>query len=70
MVLSCVKNDNEYIGFVQGSEFLSEYKVKVKLGRDDLIEELECDCPYEGYCKHEYATILYLRDKFNKSIDI
>jgi len=70
MVLSCVKNDNEYIGFVQGSEFLSEYKVKVKLGRDDLIEDLECDCPYEGYCKHEYATILYLRDKFNKSIDI
>ena len=70
MVLSCVKNDNEYIGFVQGSGFTTEYKVKVELGRDDLIEEIECDCPYEGHCKHEYATILYLRDKFNKSIDI
>ena len=70
MVLSCVKNDNEYIGFVQGSEFTKEYKVIIKMGREDLIEELECDCPFEGYCKHEYATILYLRDKFNKSIDI
>ena len=70
MVLSCVKNENEYIGFVQGSEFTTEYQVKVKLGQDELIEEIECSCPFEGHCKHEYAVILYLRDKFNKSLDI
>ena len=70
MVLSCIKNDNEYLGFVQGSEFTTEYHVKVKLGQEDLVEEIECDCPFEGHCKHEYAVILYLRDKFNKALDI
>ncbi|PWM82142.1 MAG: hypothetical protein DBY41_02635 [Clostridium sp.] len=24
---------------------------------------MTCTCPYQDYCKHEYAAILYLRHK-------
>lgn len=29
---------------------------------DGEITELLCDCPYPGTCKHEYATLLFLKE--------
>ncbi len=63
MVYSCNETSNKYIAFVQGSDFAKEYEVKIEKNENGRIKSITCNCPYPNHCKHEYATILYLRNK-------
>ena len=63
MVYSCNETSERYIAFVQGSDFAREYEVKVEKNENGRIKSITCNCPYPNHCKHEYATILYLRNK-------
>ena len=63
MVYSCNETSDGYIAFVQGSDFAKEYEVKIEKNESGRIKAITCNCPYLNYCKHEYATILYLRNK-------
>ena len=63
MVYSCNETSNRYIAFVQGSDFAKEYEVKIEKNENGKIKSITCNCPYPNHCKHEYATILYLREK-------
>lgn len=64
MVYSCNETSNRYIAFVQGSDFAKEYEVKIEKNENGKIRSITCNCPYPNHCKHEYATILYLRNKY------
>lgn len=66
MVLSCIKSKNLYTAYVQGSNFDLEYEVHIKVDNDNVVQKLDCTCPCTTLCKHEYATILYLRNKKNR----
>ena len=63
MVYSCNETSDGYIAFVQGSDFAKEYEVKIEKNENGRIKAIKCNCPYSNYCKHEYATILYLKNK-------
>lgn len=30
------------------------------------IKSITCNCPYPNHCKHEYATMLYLRNLYKR----
>lgn len=64
MAYSCNETSNRYIAFVQGSDFAKEYEVKIEKNENGKIKSITCNCPYSNHCKHEYATILYLRNKY------
>lgn len=64
MVYSLSKSLKKYIAFVQGSEFGKEYEVNIIMNEENKIQKMECNCPYPNNCKHEYAVILYIRDKY------
>ena len=64
MVYSLNKSLKKYIAFVQGSEFGKEYEVNIIMNEENKIQKMECNCPYPNNCKHEYAVILYIRDKY------
>lgn len=67
MVYSCKKSQNKYTAFVQGTEFGKEYEVNITMNKNNIIQKIECNCPYPNNCKHEYATILYIRDKYRNN---
>ena len=67
MVYSCNKSLNKYTAFVQGTEFGKEYEVNIIMNKNNKIQKIECNCPYPNNCKHEYATILYIRDKYKNN---
>ena len=50
--------DDELRAIVQGSK---NYEVTCKI-LDGKVTELLCNCPYPGTCKHEYATLLFLKE--------
>ena len=52
---------NEFCATVLGSE---EYNVFIKLDNQQKVIEHSCDCPYDwgNICKHEVATLFYLKD--------
>ena len=62
MICSSIHYNNKYITYVQGSDFETEYEVEIEM-KGTTIKKMKCNCPYEGNCKHEYASILYLREK-------
>lgn len=49
---------------VRGSNPYNDYKVEIKVDDNNNITSMNCTCPYEANCKHEYATILYIRENF------
>ena len=63
MVYNCIKNEDTYTGYVQGSNPSDEYRVTIRVDDNDNIKSMNCTCPYESNCKHEYATIMYIRNK-------
>ena len=67
MVYSCNKSLNKYTAFVQGTEFGKEYEVNIIMNKNNKIQKIKCNCPYPNNCKHEYATILYIRDKYKNN---
>lgn len=66
MIYSYVHYNNKYIMYVQGSKFGTEYEVEIEMN-GTIIKKMKCNCPYEDNCKHEYASILYLRKKFKEN---
>ena len=69
MVYSCTKSLNKYTAFVQGTEFGKEYEVNIIMNKNNKIQKIECNCPYPNNCKHEYATILYIRDRYKNKMN-
>lgn len=53
-----------YEAMVRGSDPYNDYKVEIKVDDNSNITSMSCTCPYEANCKHEYATILYIRENF------
>lgn len=66
MIHNCEKINSTYIAYVQGTDFSTEYKVVISINKDNEITNMECNCPYQNNCKHEYATLLHIRSKYNK----
>lgn len=64
MVRQCIKQNKKYIAFVQGSQIMDEYNVIIKVDNDNNIVSLSCTCPCTENCKHEYAVLLYIREKY------
>lgn len=67
MIYSYVHYANKYVTYVQGTKFGTEYEVEIEMDETN-VKKMKCNCPYEDNCKHEYASILYLRDKFGGTI--
>lgn len=65
MVYNCVKTNNKYTAYVQGSDFDKEYIVEIDCDGEKIVN-MTCSCPYESNCKHEYAAIMYIRDNYHK----
>ena len=59
--------NSKYISYVQGTNFSTEYKVIISVNKENEITDMECNCPYQSNCKHEYATLLYIRNKYNNN---
>ncbi len=66
MVHSCSNLGDKFVAFVQASDLNSEYEVKIYCDKKGNIGKMECDCPYPNNCKHEYATLKYIREKYKK----
>ena len=67
MIYSCIQANNKYIAYIQGSEFGKEYEVEIEID-GTIVKNMKCNCPYQDKCKHEYATLLWLRENLNKNI--
>lgn len=66
MILNCELSKSKFISYVQGTNFSNEYKVTISINNENEITDMECTCPYPYNCKHEYATLLKIRDKYGK----
>lgn len=60
-VYNCVKVGSSYIAYVAGKHD-EDYKVVINIDEDNNIKSMTCSCPNHSNCKHEYATILYIRN--------
>lgn len=56
--------NNIYFANVCGND---SYTVSIKIDEDKNILDLNCTCPCDFFCKHEYATILEIRN--NKTLE-
>lgn len=66
-VLSIIRNGNEFIAKVKGSE---DYEVKVDYDEEDEEIYYDCNCPYEFPCKHEYAVLLAIKNKEYSEVEL
>lgn len=64
MVRQCVRTNDKYIAYVQGSQFGIEYEIVIGVDDESRIRFMHCNCPYEQNCKHEYATLLHIRSHY------
>ena len=53
------KIDNKYLALVSGNK---PYLVLIEQVNEDFTL-IRCNCPCEYYCKHEYATLLAIKEK-------
>lgn len=66
MIHHCELSNSKYIAYVQGTDFSTEYKVVIAVNKENEITDMDCDCPYQSNCKHEYATLLHIRENYDK----
>lgn len=66
MIHHCELSNSKYIAYVQGTDFSTEYKVVISVNKENEITDMDCDCPYQSNCKHEYATLLHIRENYDK----
>lgn len=66
-VLSVYKSDYKYIAKVEGSDY-EEYNVIIELKNGEI--DMQCSCPYEDNCKHEYATLMAIDNKDYTKINL
>ena len=59
LVLFLEKIDNKYVSLVSGTH---PYLVVIEEVNEEFTY-LRCTCPCEYYCKHEYATLLAIKEK-------
>lgn len=64
MIHHCELTNSNYIAYVQGTDFSTEYKVVIAVNEENEIINMKCNCPYQNNCKHEYATLLYIRNQY------
>lgn len=46
---------------------IDNYHIRINLNEKNEIVSMNCDCPYEGNCKHEYAVILKIKEENYKN---
>ncbi len=63
-VSDIMKNNNTYTSYVYGTDINDLYEVTIKTDDKGNLIEMNCTCPYEDNCKHEYATILNIQNKY------
>lgn len=68
-VISIYKNNNMFIAKVIGNRE-EPYNVKITFDKVNEDAELECDCPCDFYCKHEYAVLLGIENSEYKEMNI
>lgn len=68
-VLSCIKTDCAFIAKVKGS-MDSPYIVEVYYDCEDDYVELNCNCPCDFPCKHEYAVLLSINNREYNEIEL
>lgn len=56
-ILNCIKSDGVYYATVNGDH---NYNITIEEKNNELV--MDCTCPYEYFCKHEYATLLAIDD--------
>lgn len=67
-VLDVYKNGNTYYSHVMSDNGVDEYLVTISECDDEL--DMDCSCPYNYPCKHEYATLLAIDNKDIKDIEL
>ncbi|MGM9878457.1 MAG: SWIM zinc finger domain-containing protein [Bacilli bacterium] len=60
-VVAVYKNGKTYYSHVVSDNGIDEYNVKIAETEDGI--GMECNCPYQYPCKHEYATLLAIDNK-------
>ncbi len=49
---------------------IDNYHIKININEKNEIVSMNCDCPYEGNCKHEYAVLLKIKEEnYKKNIN-
>lgn len=69
-VASCIRageNGTDYFAKVAGS-CGNKYEVEVSIAREGIL--VDCDCPCDFNCKHEYATLLAIRNHEYETLDL
>ncbi len=66
-IKSLVKSENEYYAKVMGSNGFC-YNVKFIIEYNNVY--YDCNCPYNGHCKHEYAVLLAINDKMYNEVTL
>lgn len=65
-IISCIKAKDRYYAKVKGN-YNNIYNVLIELNKDYTY--MECSCPFEGNCKHEYAVLNAIKDKeYNEKV--
>ena len=59
-ILFLEKLDNKYLAVIKGNS--KPYIVTIQEVNEDFTL-IRCTCPCESYCKHEYATLLAIKEK-------
>ncbi len=67
-VLKCFKDGNSYVAKVKGS-LPKPYTVKITNSIYDGIK-MECDCPCDYPCKHEYAALMAISNQEYKEVTL
>ncbi len=68
-VVSIVKNQNHYKAKVKGRDNHS-YHVDIHVHLEEGYVDYTCDCPCDFSCKHIYATMLGIKDKGYKIVEL
>ncbi len=66
-VQSVYKSDNKYIAKVKGS-IDKPYTVNISLYEDDI--DVDCTCPCDFPCKHEYAVMMAIANKEYEEVSL
>lgn len=62
------KSDNLYIAKFYGHSSDYDYTVQIEVLDDSIT--MNCTCPYQDNCKHEYATLIAIDNEKYKVIDL
>jgi uncharacterized protein YqgQ len=64
VVDNLIKDGNNYYSTLKN---IDNYHIKININEKNDIISMNCDCPYEGNCKHEYAVLLKIKEENYKN---